>query len=93
MMIALERSGDEEETDFNLYPAVNNGNFTIETGDIAMTMQLIEVGSARMIYAASVAAGSGRIELCLADSLSRGIYAVRIQTADRVVVKRMLVNK
>lgn len=84
---------DEEETDFNLYPAVNNGNFTIETGDIAMTMQLIEVGSARMIYAASVAAGSGRIELCLADSLSRGIYAVRIQTADRVVVKRMLVNK
>ncbi|WP_455587078.1 family 43 glycosylhydrolase [Bacteroides sp.] len=82
-----------KESAFLLYPTVNEGDFTVETDNGTVRMQMTEIGSGRLAYAAEWISEGEPVAIRLNGILADGIYAVRVQTTESASVKRMLVHK
>lgn len=83
----------EKGDSFILYPTVNEGDFTIETGNGTVKMQMTEIGRGCLVYAGEWLSEGEPVEMRLSGVLTDGIYAVRVQTAESASVKRMIVHK
>lgn len=84
---------NDDENNVVLYPMSNNGDFKVfinnnSTADI----QIVEIGSGRVVYSDKLVKRGEAVVIHLAGILLPGIYTVRIQTPESVVVKRMVVS-
>ncbi|MCS2958772.1 T9SS type A sorting domain-containing protein [Bacteroides salyersiae] len=89
----ISRMENDDENNVVLYPMSNNGDFKVfinnnSTADI----QIVEIGSGRVVYSDKLVKRGEAVVIHLAGILLPGIYTVRIQTPESVVVKRMVVS-
>jgi len=83
------------ETDFNLIPAQNNGQFSVYLAkDIQNSQVLIELMNAisgKLCYSQQVESGSPSLSFNLQGLLQQGIYLLRARTGQKIYVKKMIV--
>lgn len=82
---------------FDLYPTVGKGCFTLEcvsSSSDGADVSVIEAGSGRLVASENINfSGSASVFLDFSDRLSEGLYLIRIVTADSSVVKKIMVTK
>jgi PKD-like domain/Secretion system C-terminal sorting domain len=77
------------EDDINLYPNPTNGNFTLETSDLADKILVMDALGKLIL---DIAPNSNILNISLQDK-QNGLYFVKIITGSNQVVKRMMLNK
>lgn len=92
-LTGIETVGDSPNSTFKLYPAVNDGNFMIQTGNIAVRMQIVDAGNGKTVFTENISEDEDSMTFLLSGVLSKGIYVISVQSEDTVEIKKMIVVK
>ncbi len=93
---SIEDINPDAESDFTVYPTINNGSFCIKSDKIAdsdpVEIQILQVGSGKLVYTKSVCFNDFSIPFELSGTLTNGLYLVHIKSNNSSVVKKMIVK-